>query len=117
MRRREFVAGLVGAATWPLGGNAQEQSKKGPTIGFLGASTRSAWSDWAAAFVGRSHDLDWTEGRNVTIEYRWGDGRVEKFAEIAAEFVRLKVDVIVTGGSAVPTAKAATSVIPIVFAR
>src|SRR4051812_15220880 len=116
MRRREFVAGIAGTAVWPLASNAQQQSINVAKIGFLGASTRAAWSDWAAAFVSRLHEVGWVEGRNVAIEYRWGDGRVQKFAEIAAEFVDLKVDVIVTGGSAVPAVKAATSVIPIVFA-
>jgi len=71
---------------------------------------------WAAAFSQRLHELGWFEGRTVTIEYRWADGRSERFAEIAAEFVRLKVNVIVTGGSASVAAKRATSVIPIVFA-
>ena len=71
---------------------------------------------WAAAFSQRLHELGWFEGRTVTIEYRWADGRSERFAEIAAEFVRLKVNVIVTGGSGSVAAKRATSVIPIVFA-
>jgi putative tryptophan/tyrosine transport system substrate-binding protein len=61
-------------------------------------------------------ELGWIEGRTVGIDVRWAEGRSERFIEIAAEFVRLKVDVIVTGGTAVPAAKQATSVIPIVFA-
>src|SRR5262249_3283718 len=68
------------------------------------------------AFVQRLHELGWIEGRTVTIEYRWAEGRTERFREIAAEFARLKVDVIVTVGSAVHAAKEATSTIPIVFA-
>jgi putative ABC transport system substrate-binding protein len=68
------------------------------------------------AFVKRLRELGWIEGRTVAIEYRWGEGRSERFAEIAAEFARLKVDVIVTTGSATLAAKRATSVIPIVFA-
>ena len=64
----------------------------------------------------RLRDLGWIEGRTVAIEYRWAEGRSERYAEIAAEFVRLKVDVIVTVGSAVAAAKQATSAIPIVFA-
>jgi putative ABC transport system substrate-binding protein len=88
-----------------------------PTIGFLGASTPfGAWSQWTAAFVQRLRELGWVEGRNVAIEYRWAEGRRERFAEIAAEFVRLKVDVIVTVGSAVAATKQVTSTIPIVFA-
>jgi len=115
MRRREFIALLGGgAATWPLAVRAQ-QSGKLPTIGFLGASTSSAASQWSAAFVQRQRELGWIEGRTVANEYRWAEGRTERFAEIVAEFVRLKVDVIVTNGAAAIAAKQATSVIPIVF--
>src|SRR5690348_8496715 len=115
MRRREFIT-LVGgaAASWPLAGKAQ-QSGKLPTIGFLGADA-SAFSPWTAAFVARLRELGWIEGRTIAIEYRWSEGRPERYAEIAAEFVRLKVVVIVTVGSAVPIVKQATSAIPIVFA-
>ena len=70
-----------------------------------------------AAFVQRLRELGWIEGRTVVIDYRWAEGRTERYAEIAAEFVRLKVDVIVTvGGAAVAAAKQATATIPIVFA-
>src|SRR5262245_20531523 len=90
--RRELLATLGGvAAAWPLAARAQQPAKL-PTIGFLGASTRSAWSHWTAAFVQRLGDLGWIDGRTVVIEYRWADGRNERFSEIAAEFVRLKVD-------------------------
>ena len=85
-------------------------------IGFLGASTSSAWSHWTAAFVQRLRELGWIEGRTIAIEYRWAEGRSERFAEFAAEFVQLKMDVILTVGSAVPAAKQATATIPIVFA-
>ena len=115
MRRREFLISLGGtAATWPLAARAQQA--KLPTIGYLGASTPSNWSHWTAAFVQRLRELGWTEGRTIAIEYRWAEGRSERFAEFAAEFVRLKVDVILTVGSAVPAAKQATATIPIVFA-
>ena len=115
MQRREFITLIGGAAvTWPLAAHAQ--SAKTPTIGFLGASTSSAWNEWTAAFVGRLRELGWVDGRTVTIEYRWAEGRSERFVEISAEFVRLKVDVIVTVGSAVAAAMQATSTIPIVFA-
>src|SRR5262249_4745202 len=100
----------------PIASSAQQASKL-PTIGFLGQSTRAAASEWVAAFVERLHELGWFEGRNIAIEYRWGEGRNERFDEFAAEFVRLKVDIIVTSGT--PTifaVKQATSVIPIVFA-
>jgi len=86
-----------------------------PTIGFLGTDA-SVWSPWTAAFVDRLRQLGWIDGRTVAIEYRWSQGRAERAAEIAAEFVRLKVDVIVTAGPAIATAKQATTVIPIVFA-
>jgi putative ABC transport system substrate-binding protein len=114
MRRREFIAGL-GAAAWPRVARAQ-QAGKVPTIGFLGAASPSAWSKWAEAFEQRLSELGWSNGRTVTIEYRWAEGRNDLFAEFAAEFVRRKVDVIVTGGSAVRAIKQVTSVIPVVFA-
>jgi putative tryptophan/tyrosine transport system substrate-binding protein len=88
MRRREFITLLSGAASWPIAASAQ-QAAKAPTIGFLGASTSSAWNRWAAAFVRRLGELGWIEGQNIIIEYRWAEGRSERFAEIAAEFVRL----------------------------
>ena len=115
MNRREFITLVGGAAAWPLAAGAQ-QSGKVPIIGFLGASTPSAASQRIAAFVQRLRELGWIDGRTVAIEYRWGEGRSERFTELAAEFVRLKVDVIVTEGPAsVVAAKQATSVIPIVF--
>jgi putative tryptophan/tyrosine transport system substrate-binding protein len=115
MRRREFINLMGGAAAaWPMAAPAEQMGKL-PTIGFLGADA-SAFSPWTAAFVAHLRELGWIENRNVAIEYRWSDGRTERYAEIATEFVRLKVDVIVTVGSAVPTVKQATSVIPIVFA-
>ena len=114
MRRREFIEFFALALAWPIA--ARAQPAKLPTIGFLGAGAQSAWTHWTAAFVQRLHELGWIEGRTVTIEYRWAEGRTERFREIAAEFVRLKVDVIVTVGSAIPAAKEATSTIPIVFA-
>ena len=115
MKRRKFIAALGGAAAWPLVARAQQAAKL-PTIGFLGPQTQSAQNEWTAAFVQRMREHDWIEGRTVAIEYRWAEGRNERFAEIAAEFVRLKVDVIVTAGTAaVIASKQATSVIPIVF--
>ena len=92
-----------------------QQLGKLPTIGFLSGQTRSAAGQWVAA-LSRLRELGWIEGRTVLIELRWAEGRFERFAEIAAEFVRLKVDVIVTAGPPVFAAKQATSVIPIVFA-
>jgi putative tryptophan/tyrosine transport system substrate-binding protein len=115
LRRREFIS-LLGGATvaWPLATRAQ-QPEKLPTIGFLGAATASAWGPWTGAFVQRLRELGWIEGHTIAIEYRWAEGRSERYVEIAAEFVRLKVDVIVTGGNAAVAAKQATSVVPIVF--
>jgi putative ABC transport system substrate-binding protein len=117
MRRREFIA-LVSSLTtgWPLIAHAQ-QAPKLPTIGFLGSSTSSAMTAWIAAFVQRMRELGWVEGRTVSIEYRWGEGRDERYVQIADEFIRLKVNVIVTYGT-LPTkaAKQATTTIPIVFA-
>jgi ABC-type uncharacterized transport system substrate-binding protein len=78
--------------------------------------TPAAWGSLVAAFERRLRELGWIEGRTANIEYRWAEGRSERYAEIAAEFVRLKVDVIVTSGGAVLAARQATSVIPIVFA-
>jgi len=112
MKRREFITLLGGAAAaWPLVAQAQQPGKL-PTIGFLGANTRLVDSQR----VERLRELGWIENRTVAIEYRWGEGRDERFAQIAAEFVRRSVDVIVTGGTAsVIAVKQATSTIPIVF--
>jgi putative ABC transport system substrate-binding protein len=117
VKRREFITLLGGAAaTWPLAARAQTRGKL-PTVGFFGQTTRSAASEWVAAFVQRLRELGWIDGRTITIEYRWAEGRDERFAEISSEFVGLKVDVIVTSGTPqVIAAKQATSVIPIVFA-
>jgi ABC-type uncharacterized transport system substrate-binding protein len=117
MIRREFITLLGGAAvTWPITSLAQERGKL-RMIGYMGSTTPSAQSPWTKPFLRGLNELGWIEGRNVAIEYRWGEGRNDRFAEIAAEFVRLKVDVIVTYSAApVLAAKQATSVIPIVFA-
>jgi ABC-type uncharacterized transport system substrate-binding protein len=114
--RREFITLFGGAASWPVWPLvARAQPAKLPTIGFLGAD-QAAFSPWTGAFVAHLRELGWVENRTIAIEYRWSEGRTERYAEIAAEFVRLKVDVIVTVGSAVPTVKRATAAIPIVFA-
>jgi putative tryptophan/tyrosine transport system substrate-binding protein len=115
VKRRELI-GLLGgaAAAWPLGARAQQPAM--PVIGFLGGGTPSAQSEWTAAFVQRLREHGWLEGRTVVIDYRFAEGRTERYAEIAAEFVRLKVDVIVTAGAAAFAVKQAT-VIPIVFTQ
>jgi putative ABC transport system substrate-binding protein len=116
VKRREFITLLSGAAAWPMAARAQQPGKR-PVVGFLGDSTPLAEGERAAAFARRLHDLGWIEGRTIAIEYRWADGRNDRLAEIAAEFARLKVDVIVTGGTpAVIAAKQAAPFVPIVFA-
>jgi putative tryptophan/tyrosine transport system substrate-binding protein len=116
LERREFITLLGGAAAaWPLAARAQ-QSGRLPTIGVLGGATPSAESQRVAALVQRLHELGWIEGHTIAIEYRWAEGRSARLAEIAAEFVRLGVDVIfATGTAPALAAKQATSMIPIVF--
>jgi putative ABC transport system substrate-binding protein len=115
MRRRQFICIVGGAAgTWPLLARAQQPAKL-PTIGFLGTSTSAAWGPWIAAFMQRLRELGWIEGRTIAFEVRWAEGDTERFESIAAELVRLKVDVMVTSGAAAPAAKRMTSAIPIVF--
>ncbi|MGB8606756.1 ABC transporter substrate-binding protein [Bradyrhizobium sp.] len=116
MKRRTFIAGLSCSATWPLLARAQQPARL-PTIGFLGAASPEVASQWVLAFAKRLRELGWVEGRTVAIEYRWAEAHTERYSEIAAELVRLKVDVIVTWASApVLAAKQATAIIPIVFA-
>ena len=114
MRRREFITLIGGATVWPLVASAQQPGRL-PTIGIFG-SAAAAWSKLVAGLVQRLRELGYVENRTVTIEYRWTEGRNERDDEIAAELVRLKVDVIVALGTpATLAAKKATSVIPIVF--
>jgi len=116
MRRREFITLLGGAAAWPLAARAQQPGKV-PTIGVLVPGTPSSHGQLFAIVVQRLRELGWIDGYTIAIQFRWAEGRTEQLAEIAAEFVRLKVDVIVTTGTpATLAAKQATSVIPIVFA-
>jgi putative tryptophan/tyrosine transport system substrate-binding protein len=116
MRRREFFAAVGGAAVMPLVARAQQAGKL-PIVGVLGSTSQSAANQWVPAFVQRLRELGWSEGRTVTIEYRWAEGRSERFSEIATEFIRMKVDVILTHNTpAVLAVKQATSMIPIVFA-
>src|SRR5262245_14745578 len=116
MRRREFITLLGGAAAWPIAARAQQVGKL-PTIGFLGESTPASQSQRTAAFVQRLRELGWIESHTITIDYRWAEGRADRFAEIATEFARLKVNVIVTSSTpAILAAKQATSVIPVIFA-
>jgi len=115
IRRREFIATLVGMTTaWPFVATAQQVRR--PTIGLLGGATREAQAPWTDAFVQRLQELGWIEGQTVHIVDRWVAGRFERSPEIIAEFVRLKVDVIVTHATPnVLAAKKMTSEIPVVF--
>jgi putative ABC transport system substrate-binding protein len=117
MGRRAFIkliAGLVVAC--PLATSAQ-QSAKLPIIGFLGSGTHETNGLWRAAFIQRLRELGWVAGQNLTIEYRWADGSIDRAAEFAAEFVQHKVDVIVTyANPVIEVAKQATSRTPIIFA-
>jgi putative ABC transport system substrate-binding protein len=111
MRRREFITLIGGAAGWPLAARAQA---KLPTMGTISPSAEGLR---LVALVQRLRELGWIEDRNVAIAVRWAEGRPERYSEIAAEFIRLKVDVVVTGGTqSVLALKQATSIIPIVFA-
>jgi putative tryptophan/tyrosine transport system substrate-binding protein len=116
IRRREFITLLGGASAWPLAARAQQPAGKPSTIGYLGGGGPTSQQAWLDAFVQRLGERGWIAGRTVAIEVRWGEGRPERYAEIAAEFVRLKVDVILAGSTeAAVAAKQATSTIPIVF--
>src|SRR5215471_2960034 len=117
MKRRDFFSLVGGAAAWPVVARAQQPGKL-RVIGFSGLSTRSAESELVAAFAQRLHELGWIENRTIRIEYRWSEGRAERHAQIAAEFVRLKLDVMIASGTPQVLAyKQATSVIPVVFIR
>jgi putative tryptophan/tyrosine transport system substrate-binding protein len=117
MKRRKFISLLGGAAVaGPLTARAQQPAKQ-PTVGFLGSGTPESQGQWVAAFLQRLRELGWIEGRNITVEYRWAEGNSDRAAELAAELVRHRVDVIVTyANPIVLAAKQSTSAIPIVFA-
>jgi putative tryptophan/tyrosine transport system substrate-binding protein len=115
MNRREFIAAAGGAAAWPLVARAQVTSKL-PTIGFIGSGGPASQRAWLVAFLQRLRERGWIENSTVAIDIRWGEGRPELYAEIAADFVRSNVDVIFAGGTEVAVAaKQATATIPIVF--
>jgi putative ABC transport system substrate-binding protein len=98
MRRREFITLVGGAAIWPIAVRAQ-QSGKLPIIGYMGQGTPAAETKRVASFAARLRELSWIEGRTVVIEYRWTEGRGDLATDIASEFARRKVDIIVTSGT------------------
>ena len=116
MRRREFMLLMGGFAVDTSTVAYGQQSGKPRVVGFLVAGTPTSHGAWVAAFTQRLSELGWTNGGNVRIDYRWAAGDVAQTKNIAAEFVREKVDVIVTSAFGVWAAKEATSTIPIVFA-
>ena len=117
MKRRQFITLLGGAAAaWPLGARAQQRVKVA-RIGYLGLEPASAWSSRVEALRAGLRDLGWVEGKNIVIEFRWADG-VQQLSELAAELVRINVDVIFAPSSTmVEPARQATKTIPIVFSN
>jgi len=116
MRRREFIALVGGAIVCPLGVRAQPQAGKVPRIGYLGVTSPSDRPPLLDTFRQGLRELGWIEGQNIVIDYRFAEGRLDRLPDIAAELVRLNVDVIVSlGTQGVTAAKNATKTIPIVM--
>jgi putative tryptophan/tyrosine transport system substrate-binding protein len=115
MRRREFIAGLGSMVTWPVAAWGQQRAI--PVIGFLDGGSLEARRETVVAVHHGLSETGYVEGRNLTIEYRWAENRLERLPVLAADLVRNQVAVIVAPGStaSVSAAKAATKIIPIVF--
>jgi len=115
MRRRNFIAGLAGAAAWPLGAHGQQRAL--PVIGFVGGGTADPTNPYTASFLKGLGETGYIDGRNVTIEYHHLGGQYDSLPALMADLVRRRVAVIASYGSSLPpvAAKAATATIPIVF--
>ena len=100
MRRRSFIAGIIGSAVIsPLAARAQQQAGKEPRIGYLGVTSPSDRPPLLDAFRQGLRELRWVEGQNIVIDYRFAEGRLDRLPDLAAELVRLKVDIIVSAGT------------------